>query len=98
MTGKLPIDLGVGFANGALSVVILCVLTRWLLSRIFGVADPRLAAFLFALGLTSGRLEQASAMGGHPAGRFLGDLLAFTLIWYLWWRRERAQIDAMDRP
>ncbi|WP_314373716.1 hypothetical protein [Sphingomonas paucimobilis] len=98
MNVTLVTDLFIGLANGLMNVVIACIVVRWLLERVFDVDAPRLPAFLFVLGLTLGRFEDVADMAGHPVGRFVGDALAFTLIWYLWWRRPALRADAMEHP
>ncbi|MDQ1156540.1 hypothetical protein QE385_000867 [Sphingomonas sp. SORGH_AS 950] len=98
MNADVIVALLVGFANGLLGTAIFCAFAHWLLGRVFAVADPRWPAFLFVLGLTLGRFEDAADMAGHPAGRLVGDMLGFALIWYLWWRRPAVRADAMERP
>lgn len=97
MNVDVVVALLVGFANGLLNAVIMSALAHWLLGRIFDVRDPRLAALLFAIGLTLGRFEHAADMAGHPVGRLIGDGLGFVLIWYFWWRRPAARDDATER-
>ncbi len=89
--------LWTGFANGVLGVLILALGSRWLLARLGQVADARLGAFLFTLGLTLGRFGAATQMG-DLGGRILGAGLGFAVIAYLWWYKSAQRAGAMERP
>jgi hypothetical protein len=79
--------LWTGFANGALGVLIVAFGSRWLLERFARVGDVRLAAFLFTLGLTLGRLGAATQLG-DAGGRMLGIGLGLAAIGHLWWAKS----------
>lgn len=90
-------ELWTGLANGALGVLLVGFAGRWLLERFMRIADGRLGAFLFTLGLALGRFGAATQMGDR-AGRIVGIGLGLAAIGWFWSRKSARRADAMDRP